>query len=278
MVRILRYLCHPARLCRCLASSARNETDSTGMPISDARRFLCVELVACHVNIAGYSLVGGAVLHSGYGDKFAYAMDFPEGNGWAPGERQLLLGPIRTVPSSAPGEGKGRRYRMTPAVQEWRILVTYPRIDAAAVDTRRLVLCTAGGWPVLHDDGRHLRLAFTVTAPTIETAIDEGLQIARETWRQAFGAAMDPSQIRVLTAEAHQRELAGSDEPQLVDRSEVAEILRVSAQRVAEIVEDPGFPPPVGDPGPAAVYTRDGIIDFALRSAPAPGRRRRPSS
>jgi hypothetical protein len=158
---------------------------------------------------------------------------------------------------------------------EWRIVATYPRPEAIDDEQAAQLLAGLPGFGVLHHDDARLTVQATVQAPTIRTAAEVGLRAVRQAWAATWGRPADPIGVRVLTLEEYERELARPYGLDLVGLKEIAEILRVSKQRAADVAELPDFPPPVGTPAAGPMFTRESVVEFEKRWERKPGRPRK---
>jgi hypothetical protein len=145
--------------------------------------------------------------------------------------------------------------------QQWRVLATYPLAELPGDDQIDALAGALPGFGVLQHDTRTQRLQVqaTVDAPTIRLAAEAGIRAVRQAWTAAFGKPQDPTAVRVLTLEEHERELARPFGLDLVGYRDIAEMLGVSAQRAAQLAERPEFPPAIGRPAAGPVFTRDSI-------------------
>lgn len=164
-----------------------------------------------------------------------------------------------------------------PQQNEWSASVTAHRPEHTTVERLDALTRALPGFGIVVDNGTdRVRMEMTVQAPTARAACEAAVRAARAAYSQAFGGQPDITQVRVLTAEDYERELVRPAELDLVGKSEAAEILGVSPQRVDELGRShPDFPPPVATLKMGTVYTRASIEEFGERRVRRPGRPRK---
>lgn len=97
--------------------------------------------------------------------------------------------------------------------------------------------------------------AYEVTAPTLRQAADEALRAARV-------LPAKPTNIHVQRLDEWTAEQKRPRPQDLIGVSEAADLLRVSRQRVSQLLERPEFPPPVARLSAGPVWARASIEAF----------------
>ncbi len=90
--------------------------------------------------------------------------------------------------------------------------------------------------------------------------------------RTGFTKTVDIIRVEAETAEELEHRLQTEDVPQLAGVAEVARILRVSKQRVSELLKSRFFPRPIAELEASPVWRSSAIIRFAERWKRKPGR------
>lgn len=157
--------------------------------------------------------------------------------------------------------------------QLWRAEIRYARPATITDDQYATLAIHLTGYGIAVADEQHLTLHLTVAGPTLRQATDVALRDARAAYTAAFGTAGEQLHARVITEAAHLAELRNPARLDVVGVGEVAEILGVSRQRVAELGRDhPLFPTEVASPGGRRIYTRSSITAFNEQWDRSPGR------
>ena len=135
------------------------------------------------------------------------------------------------------------------------------------LDALREEVAERGGVPLRSSDDRRYGARFCVAAPDADAAVDEGLATFREAAARA-GVADSP----VVDVEAPTlHELAGrsaSEVPELVDITQVAELLGADHRLMTILVRSKGFPTPAAELHAGPVWTRRSVLDFLRRREP----------
>ncbi len=121
------------------------------------------------------------------------------------------------------------------------------------------------GYGVIVDNGvDRVRVEVTVQASTVRAACEAALRGFRAAYTTAVGAtAPDVTAVRVVSGDDYAAELARPSQIDLVGKSEAAQMLRVSPQRVDELSRtNAAFPDPVAELKMGPVYTRASIEAF----------------
>lgn len=118
--------------------------------------------------------------------------------------------------------------------------------------------------------GRRVSVTLDVNAPTIAQASANGVDRVR------VALAAKAFQVLALEAVTHaeqERRLAAPLMPELVGAGEIAEMLGVSKQRVAQLRDRADFPVPIAVLKAGPVWTRDSLNQFLAGWSRKPGRR-----
>lgn len=118
-----------------------------------------------------------------------------------------------------------------------------------------------GGVAVGHVGGREVELTFTVNAPNVSTAFERAIATASS--RNGTIVAVSV----MTTAEADRRAEDG-----LVGVGEVAELLKVSKQRVNSVSKTAGFPQPIAELSSTPIWRKSAIMAFNKAWSRKPGR------
>jgi hypothetical protein len=119
-------------------------------------------------------------------------------------------------------------------------------------------------------DGPGFTLRCTVPAPTLMRAIDSVVGVAE----RLFAYVPDATLVGATgeTAELAERHAFAPDTPELLAATDVAELLRVSRQRVHQLQARADFPAPYARLGAGPIWTRPAIEAFARTWTRKPGR------
>lgn len=136
------------------------------------------------------------------------------------------------------------------------------------LDDLRHEVAERGGVPLRSSDGRRYGARFCVTAPDPAAAVDEGVERFQ---RSAEGAGLAGSPVISVEAptlpELDDRN-AAPEVPDLVDITQVAELLGAEHRLVTILVRSKGFPAPAAELHAGPIWTRHSVIDFLRRTDP----------
>ena len=124
-----------------------------------------------------------------------------------------------------------------------------------------------GGVPLRSSDDRRYGGRFCVTAPDPEAAVEEGVERFR---RAAAGAGLAGSPVVNVEAPtlAELDERNAAEVPDLVDITQVAELLGAESRLATILVRSKGFPAPAAELSGGPVWTRPSVMDFLRRAEP----------
>lgn len=147
------------------------------------------------------------------------------------------------------------------------------QLDALVVDLlERLQRYSAAA----SHDAATLSVRLSVEAASADAAMAKTVgALLTRLRRIGFTKTIDIIRVEAETAEELDRRLQTEDIPQLAGVAEVARILRVSKQRVSELLKSRSFPRPIAELEASPVWRSNAIIRFAERWERKPGRPRR---
>lgn len=126
-----------------------------------------------------------------------------------------------------------------------------------------------------HDaDTATLWARLTVEADTPAAAAET----AENRVRALLGEGGDTAEVRVRTPDRHEQQTRRPDPVALVSLTEIGDILGVTRQRAAAVMDsDPAAPPPLGRPSGGPVWPREAVELYAAErdAANDPWKRRR---
>ena len=135
------------------------------------------------------------------------------------------------------------------------------------LDTFRDEVAGRGGVPLRSSDGRRYGARFCVTAPDPAAAVDEGVEQFRGAAATAGLADSALVDVEAPTL-AELGDRTTSEVPDLLDITQVAEMLGADHRLVTILVRSKGFPPPAAELHAGPVWTRRSIVDFLRRRDP----------
>jgi hypothetical protein len=147
----------------------------------------------------------------------------------------------------------------------WHATVTLRRWTAPPTDDQLAALAAAlPGFGVVVDDGAaRVTVQMSFTAQSARTACDAAARAARTAWAQTLSGTPEITGIQVLTDEDWNTAIVGPGPQDLIGKSEIAQLLHVSPQRVDELSRTHAdFPAPVAAPKMGPVYTRASVDVF----------------
>lgn len=149
-------------------------------------------------------------------------------------------------------------------MQTWIASVTYVT-DSVSITAEQdaAIGHELPGFSLVDQKGDRARLEMTIEASTLRKATDEALKAAQAAWAAAFDVTGTPIAVEVRAEADHIRRIAHPSDLELISATEVAEMLGVSRQRVAELITSPDFPAPAGNPKSGKVWTRQSKIGRA---------------
>ncbi len=124
-----------------------------------------------------------------------------------------------------------------------------------------------GGVPLRSSDGRRYGARFCVTAPDASAAVDEGVEVFREAASTAGLAGSPVVEVEAPTLD-ELGDRSASDVPDLVDITQVAEMLGADHRLMTILVRSRGFPAPAAELHAGPVWTRRSVVDFLRRRDP----------
>ncbi|MCC9307704.1 hypothetical protein LN042_11450 [Kitasatospora sp. RB6PN24] len=146
----------------------------------------------------------------------------------------------------------------------WHAAITAADIQLITTDDYERLHAAIPGAATRHDaDTGRLTISWRLDAATLTQATDNALKTARTALRDVLGATADLVDIRVRTADDHEREARQPAPMELWGYKETAEALKVSRQRVAELEKTrPDFPQPIARTAAGPVFTAESIRQF----------------
>lgn len=157
---------------------------------------------------------------------------------------------------------------------EWTVSIDVPAsVGDDQADILLEHLAVAGAALSVGEDTAGVTM--TVTASDALAAGKSGVRAWQRALERAGVESGPPTVLEVMTTDEHDRRLAESPIPELWSAGEVADELRVSRQRVHQLVSDnPRFPPPILRPLSGPLWLADTIRAFAASWERRPGRPR----
>ena len=138
---------------------------------------------------------------------------------------------------------------------EYSVTITLAS-DQPLTEDELFEVAALGGAASGREGGSELTTTLTVDAPTVSSAIDEGLALVGKL------VSGNPIAVEVLTVAEHDRRLAEPAFPALVGVAELAEMLGVSRQRASALPERADFPSPVAVLRAGPVWRRGDVSQF----------------
>lgn len=149
------------------------------------------------------------------------------------------------------------------------------RLDAARrYDADEVVDLLHAHSGAIAGDREGVSATFDVVASSPAAAAERGQRILRRAMESAGAHVVAFSSVSVLTAAEQERALATPVLPALLGLAEVAEELRVTKQRVAQLRGRPDFPDPVAELAAGPVWTETSLARFIESWDRRPGRPR----
>lgn len=149
------------------------------------------------------------------------------------------------------------------SIQWWAEVVFDDVPDTITEDQASKLVAELPGFGTAEHAGNRIRLSMIVDADAIDTATVAAIQATRDTYAEAFGTGHDPAEVRVLTAEQRDTEVAHPGPVDLAGIGDIATMLGVSRQRAHQLTSRADFPAPIGATSSGPVFTRDSISVFA---------------
>lgn len=143
---------------------------------------------------------------------------------------------------------------------------------AVGYDVEELADLVAEHQGAVAGDDSTIEVTFDVEAPDMTAAVLTAQTIALDLITKVGAKVVDVARLEVITPAEQEAGLARPLIPELIGLTEVAEILGVSKQRVAQLRDRPEFPEPVAELASGPVWTRPSLNHFIEGWSRKPGR------
>jgi hypothetical protein len=142
-----------------------------------------------------------------------------------------------------------------------------PELDRKLDDLRDQV-AEQGGVPLAAPDRRRYGARFCVVAPDPAGAVDKGVEQFRRAANRAGLADSPVVNVEAPTLSELAVRNTAPEVPDLVDITQVGEMMGADRALVPILVRSKGFPAPAAELHAGPVWTRASIVDFLRRNEP----------
>jgi len=125
-----------------------------------------------------------------------------------------------------------------------------------------------GGVPLGSPDGRRYGARFCIVAPDPAAAVDKGVEQFRRAANRAGLADSPVVNVEAPTLSELAVRNTAPNVPDLVDVTQLGEMMGADRDLVTVLVRSRGFPAPAAELHAGPVWTRASIVDFLRRSEP----------